>query len=306
MAARRAFTGFACLMLVASCASSHADLDPWPAATQTIGLGLEQEIEALVREAAAVFDPSAEASFHLRAVLDGLTAGSRARVRCWRALDAYCGVLLPLLYDSPYDARGVRPAAEAWRALMIELENAGGVSGAGRDATARAMLRANTTASAVAAASLAVAHAGEELAVFHADLQAQVSTARAELLAALNAADAGLLAQRELLAEIVAAAQNDVRMAAAGAGPERPEAQAMLDANRPHLALVEAQLAERARLRAALAARCDAVATHALHTGFAAREWAAAHQEAARAVRDGDTRPNFRLLLASAAELGPR
>ncbi len=306
MAPGRTLAGFACLALAAACATSRADLEPWPSATQTIGQGLEQEIEALVQEATTLFDPSAESSFHLQTTLDGLAVGTRLRVRCWRALDAYCGVLLPLLHDSPYDARGIRPAAEAWSALMIELEDAGAVSGAWREETARAMLRANTTASAVAAAGPAVARAGEELAVFHADLQAQVFAARAELLAALNEADAGLLEQRDLLAEIVAAAQNEVRKAAAGAGPGRPGAQAMLDANRPELERLEARLAETARLRATLAARCDAVAAHALRTGFAAREWALAHHEAARAVRDGDTRPNFRLLLASAADLGPR
>lgn len=291
------------IFFCASCASSPTDLEGWPEATRAIRAALEREMADLERECLLQFDPSAQSSFHAREALEAMQAAARPRLDAWRALEDHCGRLLPVLRESPYDARGVRAVAESWRALIDALPGVSPVSTEQRDETARAMLRANTSAAALQAADGAVAQLGEDLAACHDGLSEKVRAAGRALDLLLREREAEWVARRDALAEIVQAAETELRMEAAGAGVARPGTQATLDANRPELARLEEQLAAGARARAHLAARFEATLGHVRRTGFAAREWAVAQREAGSALQQGLAEANFRLLESSAAEL---
>lgn len=288
------------------CASAPADLEGWHTATAAIRAGLDQELADLTRSAEAALAAGSTDAEAPAAALASMNEIAKARLNAWRALEAYCGHLLPVLREAPYDGRGVRAAAESWRRLVDDLPGVSAASTAERDETARAMIRANTTTSALQAADAAAARLGEDLASFHQELSDAVLAARDTAVSQLQQDQARLEARRNAVSEIVTAAETELRKEAAGAGVARAGAQATLDANRPELALLEQQLQDAARGQAALRARFDAAAAHVRQTGFAALEWAVAHREAGLALRRGLPEANFRLLQASAKELGPR
>ncbi len=289
-----------------ACASAPADLEAWHTATEAIRAGLDQELADLTRSAEAALAAGGAAAEAPAAELARMNEIAKARLNAWRALEAYCGHLLPVLREAPYDGRGVRAAAESWRRLVDDMPGVSPASTAERDATARAMIRANTTTSALQAADGAAARLGEDFAAFHQELSDAVIAARDAAAAQLLLDAQHLQARLDAVSEIVAAAETELRKEAAGAGVARAGAQATLDANRPELQRLQQQLEEATRELAALRARFDAAASHVRHTGFAAREWAVAHREAGLALRRGLPEANFRLLQASAKELGPR
>ena len=286
-----------------ACASAPTNLEPWPAATRAIGSGLEWKLDELEHEArAALAAAGAEsAPSTARQRMIDLT---QLRLAAWNALEDHCGRLLPVLREAPYDGRGVRAVAESWRALIDALPDVSPVCTELRDETARAMIRANTSVSALQAADEAVALLGEDLLAYHLVLSDAVAEAGLELADLLHERQSALRARRDALAEIVHSAETELRKEAAGAGVARPGAQATLDANRPELARLDQQLFEAAVAEERLSRRFAAAAAHVWRTGFAAREWAVAQREAGSALRKGLPEANFRLLMASAAELG--
>jgi len=289
-----------------SCTTAPADLEGWHAATEAIRAGLDQQLADLTRSAQTALAAGGAAAEAPDAALTRMNEIAKARLNAWRALEAYCGRMLPVLREAPYDGRGVRAAAESWRRLVDDVPGVSPETTAQRDETARAMIRANTTASALQAADSAAARLGEDFAAFHQELSDAVLAARDAAAAQLQQDAARLDARRAAVAEIVAAAETELRKEAAGAGVARAGAQATLDANRPELARLEQEAADAARAAAELRFRFTAAAEHVRRTGFAAREWAIAHREAGLALSRGLPEANFRLLQTSAKELGPR
>jgi hypothetical protein len=289
-----------------ACTSAPLDLTGWPAATHAVASGMDQELADLTLTAQAALDLLALESGSAHAALRSMNEMGQARLAAWRALEDYCWRVLPLLHEAPYDGRGVRALAESWRTLIDALPGVSTESTAKRDETARAMISANTTTSALQAADAAAARLCEDLNSRHQELSEAVLAAGAELAALQQASESVMTARHAALTELIVTAETELRKEAAGAGVARPGSQATLDANRPELARLEAQLAEAARARSLLNARFATAADRVKRAGFAAREWAVAHREAGQALRRGLPEANFRLLQASAADLGPR
>lgn len=271
-----------------ACASSGPDLELWPESALAFGAGLE---------AAAADRPAA-----------GETAGAAALLRGWGLCGRYSHEALAALARGPYERAGIEEQIRLLSVLDAEWSRAAITPGDPipdplAAATARAMRASRTAAEAFAAAQPALAALAEQFAAAHGEESRAAESAWRE-------SEEALLRDEATLAAALTAAERDWReleqdrlMVEAGAGAAPP------DFPRRHAAASAALDEARLRLEAArgrLAAAREAAASwraRLARSGFAAREWAVAQREAARAVLDGSERPNFSLIEASLAEL---
>lgn len=294
------------LAVSAACANPPADWSAWTAATQEIRSAMEQDFARLSDEVLGSLEAGNVAESDARQLLAALGAEAQPHAAAWRALAEHCARLEPLVQALPYDPRGAWPAAESWRRMVLALQAAGAVTAADRDAAARSMARARDAAHALDLAARPTAALGEELAAFHLDFAARVRSAGAELDLRLAQGEEGRRQREAALALLVAEAEDQARKVAAGAGRADPGMLEHLGADREALAQVRTDLAAAAARRAAVAALFAAEADRMQLVAYAARDWALAHAEAARALAAGAGRPEFRRIRSSAEGLAQR
>lgn len=292
---------FAC----AACAGPPVAFHPWTDATDAIGRGLEQgfhELGSRVRLAGPV---------RAAAGLEAVTTLAAGFTRCrdgWRGLAAYARRARAECERFPYEADGIEEQVAALAALHRELLMSGAIANdpLGDEQArliAEEMRAAHDTVGAFARAQAPLVLLAEEIALTHQEHAASIA-AEAARLARIDDAGAGSAqAEADALAADLAEIEDELRMQAAGAGRARAGAEEIAEDRRARLAAALARVELAVTQRASFLAAFERYRERVERTAHAARAWAIAQREAARAAREGLKEPNFSLLLASAETL---
>lgn len=292
-------------LAVPSCSLAPADLAPWPEAARGVRAGLEAGFLELAGALARHDDaaaPMAGRAEPLRAETTRCLAG-------WTALERYAERARASLLTNAFMSAGIEEQVQAVAALHRELLATGAEDplGDARAAeTARAMRSAPITAEAFAAAAEALGLLAEDVAWTHEVLAEQAAAAAAAADEAFGPAVAGPARRLDVLRAEARALEDELRMEAAGAGRARAGAETLLAELTERIREVEAEQSAWAGRRVAVAAAFDGYEDRARRSAAAARAWAAAHSEVARAILAGESEPRLSPLRAATAGLAPR
>ena len=302
------FGALAGILLLQACAASARapkGTDAWTVATRSIRVGLEWRLTELQFQGAKQESGTDET---LIAAVKGLASDATRCISAWGAFEDYAQHAGASLTAAPYEPNGIEEQVMALSELHRRLICSGALADdplsfelAAR--SAREMRSARDTTAAFAGAEVAIRLLAEEVALAHFAHAAAVTEASA---AAVQSAQTEEDAARTAIAAYsseLAALEDELRMEAAGAGRARPEAAKLAADVRTALAAAQA-LAEAAGLRRAkLLVAFDQYREQVQKSGQAARAWAVAQREMARATRAGLAQVNLSLLQHSAEEL---
>jgi len=288
--------------------SAPVALEPWGDATMRLAVALEQSGASLQEQAAVPFLPDSAEMFSVQLTGQEIEQGFARQVMAWKALDAYTADVRGVLASTAMEEAKVRGLARAFHDLHRRLLFAGvtdslGLSIDQHRAVVQEILAASSVVGGLEATQPAIVTLCDH---FSEGSRGLLLAMDGWLDTCLRQVDSKWRAQLDGYAVLLArkkGLEREIAAQAAGAAPRTGDPSGELLKVETLLRNSVSWREEYAADQEGLAFAFDSARSHVQKTAHAALEWGIGHRELVRAMRNGATEVNLRLLDASVEEL---